>query len=419
MQHQRKDNATNLSPQTRQFIREMADADVNQLLLSASKYAGVDIPFAVEQILSRRQIREKLPTWYANEELLFPARLAAEQASSESTARYKQSLIESNDVVADLTGGLGIDSFFLSQKAKRLTYCERYEAYCVIARHNFSRLGADNITVRQGDSLLLASELSDITLYYIDPARRGDADKRLYALQDCEPDLTRLLPTLWKQATKVIAKLSPMIDITQTRLLLPQTTSIHVLSVRNECKELLFVMEREQSTPNPLIHCVDIDAEGESHAFCFTPEEERNAPLVAADTIGNYLYEPNASIMKGGAFKQIAHPFGLKKLAVNSHLYTSDQQRTDFPGRLFEVEELIPFHSNLMKKLAKRIPQANITVRNFPLTVQELRKRTKIADGGAVYLFATTLGDDQKVLVRCRRVATKGEIGKLGESPKQ
>ena len=377
-----------------QFIKEHATDDLTRLLLSAAKYPGMDIPFLVDQIAVRRQIREKLPSWFENGQLVFPAKIAAEQCSSEQTAAYKQELIGESWTICDLTGGLGIDSYFLSRKAKHLTYIERFPVYCEAAKHNFSVLEANNITIINADAAQVVDTLPEVDAFYIDPARRGESNKRVFALQDCEPNLPGLLPALLKRSPRVIAKLSPMADIQMTLELLPGTTSVHVLSVRNECKELLFVVEREADGREPLVRCIN---------FSFTLEEERSAVLVPAGQVGTYLYEPNASVLKAGAFKQIAVRTGVKKLQVNSHLYTADHLVSDFPGRRFRVDEVLSFTGKLCKGLSKTIPQANITVRNFPLSVEELRKRTKITDGGHVYLFATTLVDGEKVLVKCSK----------------
>ena len=384
-----------------QFIKEHATDDLTRLLLSAAKYPGMDIPFLVDQIAVRRQIREKLPSWFENGQLVFPAKIA-EQCSSEQTAAYKQELIGESWTICDLTGGLGIDSYFLSRKAKHLTYIERFPVYCEAAKHNFSVLEANNITIINADAAQVVDTLPEVDAFYIDPARRGESNKRVFALQDCEPNLPGLLPALLKRSPHVIAKLSPMADIQMTLELLPGTTSVHVLSVRNECKELLFVVEREADGREPLVRCINFGLDG-MQSFSFTLEEERSAVLVPAGQVGTYLYEPNASVLKAGAFKQIAVRTGVKKLQVNSHLYTADHLVSDFPGRRFRVDEVLSFTGKLCKGLSKTIPQANITVRNFPLSVEELRKRTKITDGGHVYLFATTLVDGEKVLVKCSK----------------
>ena len=385
------------------FVKEHAGDDLTRLLLSASRYPSVNVPFAVEQIAARRQIKDKLPLWYMNEALLFPSKISAEQCSSEQTALYKQRLLKEGETLCDLTGGLGIDSYYFSRKAGHITYIERFPAYCEAARNNFSVLGADNITVMEGDSTELAPRLPEVDVFYIDPARRGEGNKRVFALSDCEPDLPALLPELFRCAPKIIAKLSPMADIRLTLDLLPGTTEVHVLSVKNECKELLFVVEREENIENPAIHCINYNSSGDEESFTFTLQEERDEDLRLGKQVKNYLYEPNASLLKAGAFKRVAAAFGLEKLHVSSHLYTSEEQAVGFPGRVFVVEEVYPFTGKLCKSLARLIPQANITVRNFPLPVEELRKRTKIADGGNVYLFATTLVNGDKILVKCSK----------------
>ena len=388
-----------LTAAQKQFIFEHQADDLTRLLLSAARYPELDIPFLADQIAARRQIKDKLPSFYNNPDLLFPSRISAEQCSSEQTARYKQQLVEVSWTMCDLTGGLGIDSYFISRKVGHLTYIERFPVYCEAARHNFAVLGADNVTVLNADATEI--QLPAVDAFYIDPARRGECNKRVFALQDCEPDLPALLPALLRLAPRVIAKLSPMADIRLTLDLLPGTTAVHVLSVRNECKELLFVTERtgEKAVPSPMVHCVNFTSGGQVSSFCFTPDEELNAPLLLAETVGAYLYEPNASVLKAGAFKQTAISTRTKKLHVSSHLYTSDRLVTDFPGRIFRVDEVIPFTGKLCKGLVRTVPKANITVRNFPLSVEELRKRTKIQEGGEVYLFATTLSDGEKVLL--------------------
>jgi hypothetical protein len=386
------------------FIREHEGDDLNRLLLSASRYPDIDVPFAVEQIVARRKIRDKLPTWYAGDELIFPAAIAAEQCSSEQTAAYKQRLVEDTAHVCDLTGGLGVDSFFLSRKAKRVTYIERMEKYCEAARHNFARLGARNIDVKEGDatSLLFSGLPPSIDVFYIDPSRRGGRGKRIFALRECEPDLTALLPSLLQRAPRVIAKLSPMMDLRQALSLLPGTTEAHVVSVRNDCKELLFVIERATSPGLLPVHCTHFTASGREESFSFNLQEEKDYPASRATGLQAYLYEPNASILKAGAFKSIT-ALGVHKLHANTHLYTSPHLSDTFPGRRFVVEDVIPFGRRGCERLHQTVPRANIAVRNFPLTANELRRRTRIADGGETYLFAATLADGAGSLIVCRK----------------
>ena len=394
-----------LTDSLRLFIREHASDDPSRLLLGASKYPDIDVPFAVEQIVARKQIKEKLPSWYQNDALCFPAKIAAEQCSSEQTASYKGRLVNASDSLCDLTGGLGIDSYFFSRKVRKVTYIERFPTYCEVAVDNFKALGADNIEVLQGNSVELIDRLpSDITLFYIDPARRGDGNRRVFALHECEPDLPRLLPALLERAPKVIAKLSPMADICHTLELLPGTEAVHVLSVRNECKELLFVIGREKSPSSLPIHCIHFNSDGQEENFVFSLSGEQEVSVRFAEAPRAYLYEPNASLLKAGAFKSVAVQLSVEKLHPSSHLYTSDQLIASFPGRIFQIDEIIPFHNKICKTLSASLPQANITVRNFPLSVDELRKKTRIRDGGVVYLFATTLSGGDKVLIKGKKV---------------
>ncbi|MDY3142263.1 MAG: SAM-dependent methyltransferase [Parabacteroides sp.] len=394
-----------MTPALMAFIQAHLSDDPDRLLLSASRYPEIDMPFVVAQITARRQIKEKLPTWYQQEQLLFPAKIAAEQCSSEQTALYKQQLVTEGDTLCDLTGGLGIDSYYFSRRVKQVYYIERFPSYCEVARANMATLGARNVAVLEGDSTQWLDQLPAIDVFYVDPARRGKENKRMFALSDCEPDLTQLLPRLLAKAPRVIAKLSPMADLRQTLALLPTTQAIHILSVKNECKELLFVIGREPRESAVPIHCVHLTKQAASdECFVCSLEAEQQAASHLATTLRRYLYEPNASVLKAGAFKQVACQFPVEKLQVSSHLYTSDHYLDRFPGRRFEVDEVIPFHSKSCKQLAGQSLQANVTTRNFPLTVEALRKKCRIREGGDIYLFATTGPKEEKLLIRTHKV---------------
>ena len=394
-----------MTPAWMAFIQAHLSDDPDRLLLSASRYPEIDMPFVVAQITARRQIKEKLPTWYQQEQLLFPAKIAAEQCSSEQTALYKQQLVTKEDTLCDLTGGLGIDSYYFSRRVKQVYYIERFPSYCEVARANMATLGARNVAVLEGDSTQWLDQLPAIDVFYVDPARRGEGNKRMFALSDCEPDLTQLLPRLLAKAPRVIAKLSPMADLRQTLALLPTTQAIHILSVKNECKELLFVIGREPRESAVPIHCVHLTKQAASdECFVCSLEAEQQAASHLATTLRRYLYEPNASVLKAGAFKQVACQFPVEKLQVSSHLYTSDHYLDRFPGRRFEVDEVIPFHSKSCKQLAGQSLQANVTTRNFPLTVEALRKKCRIREGGDIYLFATTGPKEEKLLIRTHKV---------------
>lgn len=386
------------------FIKEHLSDNTDKLLLNAARYPDMDIPFVVEQIIARRQIKDKLPQWYANDEIIYPSRLSTEQCSSEVTAAYKQRLVV-GATVCDLTGGLGVDSFYFSQKAEEVIYVERFPDYCQAAVSNFKVLKANNIRVLNKDAGEVAGNIGADT-YYADPARRADGNKRVFALTDCEPDILQLKPLLLDQAQRLIVKISPMADLGETLRLLPETTEIHVLSVKNECKELLFVLEnnspKEQEKTS--IHTVNYETGGSIQQFTFTLAQEKEAGQHTTNTVKKYLYEPNTSILKSGAFKLTVTRFGVEKLHRHSHLYTSDSEHADFPGRKFMVSEVFEFSGKLLKQISKTIPQANITTRNFNLSVAELRKRSGIKEGGDIYLMATTTDDNKQVLIACRKI---------------
>lgn len=387
---------------TIEFIKKQIQTDPNALLLAAKKYPDMDIPFVVDQITCRKQIKDKLPAWYANYDLYFPAKITTEQCSSEQTASYKQRLASGN-IACDMTGGLGIDTYYISRNFEKFFYLERYEAYCNAARHNFNVLGASNIDVLNGDSIQLLNDLPSLDLIYVDPARRSDCNKRLYDLSECEPNVVNLAPILLSKAKKLIVKVSPMADIHRCIELIPQVKRIHVLSVRNECKELLLEVDSTEESKDVEIVCVNFPVTGEQ-SFSFFFNAEKSAPLNVVNTVHKYLYEPNASILKAGAFKSVATQFGIKKLHQHSHLYTSSELITDFPGRIFQVIEVDGFSKKWLQTASKQIGQANLTTRNFPMTVAEIRKRSKLQEGGSLYLFATTLSDDQKVIVSCEKL---------------
>ena len=278
---------------------------------------------------------------------------------------------------------------------------ERDKSYCEAARFNFLALGATNIEVIHADATTVASQIIADT-YYIDPARRTTDNKRVFALTDYAPNILEIKETLLRQGQRLIIKISPMADLSAVLQLLPETTDVHVVSVRNECKELLFVLGKKRTSQAVNIHTVNFATDTEQY-FSFLLEEEKDAQPRYTSHIGSYLYEPNSSVLKSGAFKLVANRYGLEKLHLHSHLYTSDHLVEDFPGRAFQVKEILDFSSKLLKQISRTIPKANITTRNFKLSVNELRTRSKIKDGGTTYLFATTLNDGRAVIVRTEK----------------
>ena len=385
---------------TRAYIEAHLTEDVS--LLALGKVAtGVDKAFALRQIEARQLLQKKVPSWSANAELWFPPRLSLEQCSSEATALYKAALV-GGDTFADLTGGLGIDSWYLSKGFKHGHYGELRPELCDLARHNFDVLNAD-IEVHNESAEDYLGHCPVLDLIYIDPARRDLYGRKTVAVSDCTPDVVQLQDIMLEKAKTVMVKLSPMLDLHQALSVLHGVREVHVVAVTNECKELLLLQQRDAVGPVS-IHCVNLLTGQE--AVEFTKEEEDATPLCLADTIGKYLYEPNAALMKAGCFKVLAQRYGVEKLHKNSNLYTSDHLVANFPGRIFEVEGWAPFNKKVGQTLLSDVAKASISVRNFPLSVAELRKSFKLADGDSTYLFATTLKGEKKVLIKTKKAAS-------------
>lgn len=390
------------------YIYEHKDDNTNVLRLQQRENKEFDVSFAIDQIEARKKIKSKLPHWHHNNYLLFPSVISTEQASSEETAIYKSELILNKEAIklCDLTGGLGIDTYYFAQKASSVTYIERYPLYCEIAQHNYKILKANNITIINDDCNNFAIKNSQyFNICYIDPARRGKNNKRVFAFEDCEPDILSLLPNLYRFSNQIIIKASPMVDITSAINQLSNIAEIHIVSVKNECKELLFILQKDVlCVSNPQIICVNICSKNKE-VFSFSYLQERTLPHSNyASFILTYLYEPNSSILKSGAFKTLGQVFCIDKLHVNSHLYTSDKYIEDFPGRKFKVIDIYDFSSKNSKIIAQKYTKASISSRNFPLRPDELKKRLKIKDGEAYYLFATTLYPNKKVIIITQKV---------------
>ncbi|MBP1594598.1 MAG: hypothetical protein H6Q12_1617 [Bacteroidetes bacterium] len=386
---------------TTEFIKEHIADDPSKLALQAKKYPDVDMPTAVTQIVGRKIAMEKVPSWGNTDGILYPKHLSMEQCSSEITARYKSSLVKGNMLV-DITGGLGIDCAFLSMNFQRAVYVERQTELCEIASSNFPLLGLSHIDVVNGDGVEYLSRTEKVDWIFIDPARRNEHGGKVIAIADCEPNVAEISDLLLSKAENVMIKLSPMLDLSLALHHLSFVKEVHVVSVANECKELLVILANDAANSKVSIHCVNLLKNGEAQIFSFDKEEELQG-CGYAQKVGRYLYEPNASILKAGAYKSISNRYNLKKLHQNSHLYTSDELIIDFPGRKFECDAVFSLNKKELKTNLGEIKQANITIRNFPSSVSELRKRLKLLDGGDTYLFATTLVDEQKVLVKCHK----------------
>ena len=390
-----------ISSETLRFIEENARADVRSLALQAKKYPQVDMAMAVVQIAGRQIAEAKVPSWYHTEGLLYPKHLSMEQCSSEATAIYKAGLLE-GDSFADLTGGFGIDCSFLSRKFKQADYVERQAELCELAKHNFPLLGL-SIGVHNEDGVEYLKQMQPVDCLFLDPARRDGYGGKTVAIADCEPDVSALEDLLVEKAKKVMVKLSPMLDLSLALKHLKYVREVHIVSVNNECKELLLILQKESASSDITIHCEHILNASDHQSFSFTQEQERTSDCPLATEVGAYLYEPNASILKAGAYRSLTQTYACKKLHASSHLYTSEQFIEDFPGRRFRVEAVSGFGKKELKEFLQGMEKANLTIRNFPSSVADLRKRLKLKEGGEDYVFATTLADESKVMIKCRK----------------
>ncbi|HAK78373.1 MAG TPA: SAM-dependent methyltransferase [Runella sp.] len=386
-----------LLDEQRQFIREHLSASVAALLLKYGKNREVEI----RQIEARQKAKQKLPSWYAEERLIFPPAVSVEQSSSETTGRYKAALV--SGTLMDATGGMGIDVSFFAKNCTSVLYVEQKPELVERARYNLGVLGLQNVQCLQGNSLEILPTLDTVFDWiYLDPARRSADNRRVVGLRDCEPDVVTHLPLLLQKAKRLLIKASPLLDLKQTLLDLPQLSVIHVVSVENECKELLFELSSEaQPTDSPTVRTINFKSDDTVQRFDFEWNNEASLAVTLSDP-QTYLYEPNASVLKAGAFKSVANAYGVEKIAPHSHLYTSATLVERFPGRIFQVEAVVKVDS---KALAPFLPdgKANLTVRNFPLSTDELRKKLKLKEGGNIYIFATTLANGDKRLLVCKK----------------
>ena len=399
---------------TAAFIQENADGDIRQLALRGTKDPEVDLAFALDQIAGRQTARKKLPSWAAVEGVVYPSHLSMEQCSSEQTARYKAEMAGRGQRMVDLTGGFGVDFSFIARGFSEAVYVERQPQLCDIARQNFDVLGLRQAKVVCADSEDYLRQMAPVDLIYIDPARRDTHGGRTYGISDCTPDVVALMPLLTAKADRVIIKLSPMLDWRKAVSDLGEqyVSEVHIVSVGNECKELLL-----ETHPRPLpagrgvdtqISCVNILPGNHIQTFQSSVlcKSNYSPPYGEGLGVGLFLYEPNASIMKAGCFAELSQHFGIAPIAMNSHLFVSADMVDDFPGRTFQIDDVTTLNKRDLKVHLAGIRQANITVRNFPLTVAELRKRLKLSEGGSTYIFATTLANGEKVLLICSKKAT-------------
>lgn len=402
---------------TDEFIKKFRSEDIRQLALQGSRYPEVDMPFALNQIAGWQTARTKLPSWASCDGIIYPPHLSMEQCSSEQTALCKFSKVVSLCSLSlqeraggeasflDITGGFGVDFSFLARHFKQATYVERQEHLCDIARHNFEVLGLSQARVVCGDGVEYLRTTEPVDFIYLDPARRDSHGGRTYALEDCTPNVLELKDLLLEKAPVVMVKLSPMLDWHKVVTDLGCVSHLMIISTRNECKEMVVVMTREK------VESLSISAINDNETVDFCESEATSAiARVYSNTpenlVGKYLYEPNASIMKAGCFGLLCERFGVQKIGTHSNLYVSDEMVT-FPGRQFKISAVSSMNKKELKRALSGIDKANIAVRNFPLSVDALRKQLKLKDGGDTYIFGTTLDDNKHILLLSNKVPLK------------
>jgi len=367
------------------------------VLLQKPLFEGVSQKELVAQLEAKKKSQDKLPTWFHSANIYYPNKLNIEQTSSEATAKYKAQIVSGKSLV-DLTGGFGVDSYFFSRKMDSVVHCEINPELSEIAAHNFKVLGRENIQCIAADGMdFLKTATQNFDWIYIDPSRRNDKKGKVFLLADCLPNLPENLDLVFQRTRHVLLKTSPLLDIKQGISELNYVKEVHIVALNNEVKELLFVLERD-FVGDVAIQAVNI-INGKEDKFRFMLDDEQNSTVVFGEP-STYLYEPNAAIMKSGGFKSIGAAYQFHKLHPHSHLYTSPTL-VDFPGRSFVIEKALPYSKSSIKALG--VTKANITTRNFPMSVADLRKKHNIKDGGETYLFFTKDLNDSLLVIQCTK----------------
>ena len=391
-------NTKLLSEEVQQFIKDHQHDDPFLLSLHSKMLPDFPLREAIEQIQSAQKAINKLPSWVSAKNIIWPKPLSVEQASSEITATFKASLFQGNSI-ADLTGGMGVDTFHFSAQFGKVHYVEPNRELAEITEHNFSVLGRNNISIHQSNAELFLDQHRELLdLIYFDPSRRQES-KKVFRLEDCTPNPIEIVPRCLEICGRVLMKLSPMVDLS---ILIRQfePSAIWVVAVKNEVKEVLCLVEQGKKALR--IHAVDINEPGKHSIFSFATEEETDATATFVMP-QDYLYEPSAAILKSGAFKLVSRRYHLDKLHIHSHLYTSKRLVVDFPGRVFRLVAMVEADK---KRLKSSLPdgKANVITRNYPLSSEQLKKKLGLSDGGDQYLIGTMLMDGKKGLLYCERI---------------
>ncbi|MCW5519341.1 class I SAM-dependent methyltransferase [Aureitalea sp. L0-47] len=390
-------NTAILKPEVQQFIREF-EGDITKLAFAGSPFAEISTQELLEQIDSREKIRNKLPVWYSTSNIYYPPKLNLEQTSSERTAKYKSELCDGS-VMADITGGFGVDSYYFSERFKGVDHFEQQEKLSEIAKHNFRALGVENVHCHNEDGLKGLRD-KQYDLIYVDPSRRTNEKRKVFLLEDCTPNIISNIEYLLTHTKLLMVKTSPMLDISIGIKSLKKVKEIHVVALNNEVKELLWLLTSDDVV-SPKVATVNLLAKNrETFDFVYGSQDESKFGDPAS-----FLYEPNSAILKSGGFSMISEVFGIEKLHKHSHLYTSNEL-IDFPGRRFRIKKIVPYNKKNIKT-AIDFKKANVTVRNFPESVESLRKKWKINEGGDLYLFFTTGIDDRKIMLVCEKITNK------------
>ncbi|MCF6128860.1 class I SAM-dependent methyltransferase [Flavobacterium sp. AS60] len=386
-----------LSEEIQEFIASNINADVSKLALLKNKFSNVDWTTILNQIAAKQKAKTKLPTWFHTSNIYYPSKISVEQTSSEKTAEYKSQLV-SGDKLIDLTGGFGVDDFYFSKKVNQVTHCEINPELSKIVAHNFKLLQIQNIECLAGDSTEILANLNrKFDWIYIDPSRRNDVKGKVFMLKDCLPNVPELLDFYFESANNIIIKTAPILDITAGLSELKSVKVIHIVALENEVKELLWILEKDYYKNIQIVSCNLTKDTTETFTF-----ELGNSFISNYSLPKKYVYEPNAAIMKSGGFDEITANFNVEKLHQHSHLFTSDML-IDFPGRVFEIENSFEYNKQNMKSFLEN-KKANITTRNFPETVENIRKKWKIKDGGTMYCFFTTDANNNKIVLLCAKL---------------
>jgi hypothetical protein len=387
-----------LHPEIQKFITANIGADISKLALQKNPFPNVNWNAILNQIATKTKAKDKLPTFFKTENIIYPSKISVEQTSSEKTALYKASIV-SGDTLIDLTGGFGVDDLYFSKIMKNVIHCEIDEELSKLVQHNFEVLGIQNIQCELGDSsIYLDKTQTKFDWIYIDPSRRNDTKGKVFMLKDCLPNVPELLPFYFTKSDNILIKTAPILDISAGLLELSNVKYIHIVAVDNEVKELIWELSKSFSGATT-IKTVNITSEKREE---FSFELNSNTQFPNYGFPKKYLYEPNSAIMKSGGFDEIGIQYQLEKLHQHSHLYTS-VEKTEFPGRVFEIQEAFSYTKSEMKSFLEN-KKANITTRNFPDSVEEIRKKWKIKDGGNVYCFFTTDRNNHKIVLICNKI---------------